>query len=105
MKGSFLTAKWEKLVMANYAVDPAVLKPFVPAGTVLDEFERRYYVSLVGFLFDDVRLKGWRIPYHRRFPEVNLRFYVRRDIPDNPGAVQRGVVFISEIVPRFAIAW
>lgn len=91
--------------MANYEIDPAVLAPWLPVGTVLDDFEGKFYVSLVGFLFDDVRLKGWRIPYHTRFPEVNLRFYVKRDIPNNPGSIQRGVVFISEIVPRFAIAW
>ncbi len=91
--------------MANYEIDPAVLRPWLPARTILDDFEGKYYVSLVGFLFDDVRLKGWRIPYHTRFPEVNLRFYVKRDIPDNPDSIQRGVVFISEIVPRFAIAW
>ena len=91
--------------MANYKVDPILLLPYLPARTVLDDFEGSCYVSLVGFLFDDVRLKGWRIPYHRQFPEVNLRFYVKRDIPDNPGSIQRGVVFINEIVPRFAIAW
>jgi uncharacterized protein YqjF (DUF2071 family) len=105
MKPVFLTASWQKLIMANYEIDPAVLSPWLPAGTVLDEFEGKHYVSLVGFLFDDVRLRGWRIPYHTRFPEVNLRFYVKRDIPNNPESIQRGVVFVSEIVPRFAIAW
>jgi uncharacterized protein len=105
MKPVFLTALWQKLIMANYEIDPAVLSPYLPAHTILDEFEGKYYVSLVGFLFDDVRLKGWRIPYHTRFPEVNLRFYVKRDLPDTPESVQRGVVFVSEIVPRFAIAW
>jgi hypothetical protein len=40
--------------------------------------------------------------YWRRFPEVNLRFYVKRNLPDTPESVQRGVVFVSEIVPRFA---
>ena len=105
MKPVFLTAEWRKLIMANYEFSPAVLAPYLPARTVLDDFEGRCYVSLVGFLFDDVRLKGWRIPYHRQFPEVNLRFYVKRDIPGNPRSIQRGVVFINEIVPRFAIAW
>jgi uncharacterized protein YqjF (DUF2071 family) len=36
-----------------------------------------------------------------RFPEVNLRFYVRRHVGDE---VRRGVVFIRELVPRRAIA-
>ena len=41
------------------------------------------------------------IPFHRNFDEVNLRFYVRREID---GYVRRCVVFIKEIVPRWAIA-
>lgn len=43
------------------------------------------------------------IPFHNAFPEVNLRFYVRRLGPD--GEWRRGVVFVREIVPRAAIAW
>ena len=42
------------------------------------------------------------IPFHSNFLEVNLRFYVRREVQ---GELRRGVVFIKEIVPRRAIAW
>ncbi len=59
-------------------------------------------MSLVGFRFVDTRLKGLGIPGHRTFEEVNLRFYVRREMAD--GAARRGVVFIRELVPRAAIA-
>jgi uncharacterized protein YqjF (DUF2071 family) len=100
---TFLTAEWRKLIMAQYAVDPAVLAPWLPRGVELDLFEDRCYVSLVGFLFDRVRIKGVPPPFHTRFEEVNLRFYVRRLMPD--GAVRRGVVFISEIVPKLAITF
>ena len=31
--GPFLTAEWRDLAMVNYEIDPAVLRPFVPAGT------------------------------------------------------------------------
>ena len=87
--------------MAQYEVPPATLAPYLPAGTELDLFEGRSYVSLVGFLFDRVRLKGIPIPTYRRFEEVNLRFYVRRTEPD--GRSKRGVVFIRELVPKLAI--
>jgi hypothetical protein len=97
----FLTAEWRHLAMLNYRVDPAVLAPFVPAGTELDAWQGRTFVSLVGFLFLDTRVLGVAIPWHRDFEEVNLRFYVRRHAPDG---VRRGVVFIKEIVPRWAIA-
>jgi uncharacterized protein YqjF (DUF2071 family) len=39
-------------------------------------------VSLVGFLFQNTRLRSIPIPFHRIFEEVNLRFYVRHIISD-----------------------
>ncbi len=88
--------------MANYAVPQELLLPYLPAGTELDLFHGRCYVSLIGFLFANVRLKGWRIPFHTNFEEVNLRFYVRHI---DAGAVShRGVVFLQELVPRLAVS-
>jgi uncharacterized protein YqjF (DUF2071 family) len=68
----------------------------------LDAWGGRTLVSVVGFLFSDTRVLGVPVPWHRHFIEVNLRFYVRRVMPDE---VRRGVVFVKEIVPRRAIAW
>jgi uncharacterized protein YqjF (DUF2071 family) len=98
---TFLTAEWRKLIMAQYEVSPETLTPWLPTGLELDLHRGRCYVSLVGFLFEKVRLKHLAIPFHTRFEEVNLRFYVARTDPD--GTRRRGVVFISEIVPRHAI--
>ena len=98
---TFLTAEWRKLIMAQYEVPPATLAPWLPQGLELDLFQGRCYVSLVGFLFDRVRIKGLAIPFHTRFEEVNLRFYVARTEPDDTR--KRGVVFIREFVPRAAI--
>lgn len=98
----FLTAEWRKLAMANYPVEPDALRPFLPPRTELDTWAGDPYVSLVGFQFREVRVRGVRIPYHTRFPEVNLRFYVRY----KDGAQwKRGVVFIREIVPLRTVAW
>jgi uncharacterized protein len=97
----FLTADWHTLAILNYAVDPALLKPLVPAGTALDTFDGRAYISVVGFRFERTRVRGLWIPFHSDFDEVNLRFYVRRIAADE---LRRGVVFIREIVPRWAIA-
>ena len=88
--------------MLNYEIDPHILAPFVPAGTELDFWNGKTYVSLVGFLFRDCRVRGIAIPFHRHFEEVNLRFYVRRKADDG---WRRGVVFIKELVPRRAIAF
>jgi uncharacterized protein len=97
----FLTAEWRYLVMLNYEIDPKVLLPFVPQGTELDQWNGTTYASMVGFLFLNTRIKGIEFPFHTNFEEVNLRFYVRRK---DAGEWKRGVVFIKEIVPRFAIA-
>ena len=93
MPQPFLTAEWRKLIMANYVVDPSLLAPFVPPKTELDLWNNRCYVSLVGFMFINTRLKGVRIPFHVNFEEINLRFYVRH-------SGKRGVVFIKEIVSK-----
>jgi uncharacterized protein len=98
---AFLTAKWQHLAMLNYEVDPVVLNPYLPRGLELDSWNGKHYVSLVGFLFQDARLLGVRIPFHGRFPEVNLRFYVRR--PDTADG-RRGVVFIRELVPKWCVS-
>jgi uncharacterized protein len=96
----FLTAEWRHLAMLNYEVDPAVLTPYVPAGTELDDWNGKIYISLVGFLFLRTKVLGVSVPLHQNFEEVNLRFYVRRFAQ---GELRRGVVFIKEVVPRPAI--
>jgi uncharacterized protein YqjF (DUF2071 family) len=103
MATTFLTAEWRKLIMANYAVSESLLSQYLPRGTELDFYNGQCYVSLVGFLFQETRLKGFRIPFHVEFEEVNLRFYVRRI--DETGLQRRGVVFIKELVPRFALSF
>lgn len=103
MSTRFLTAEWRKIIMINYEIDPELLQSYIPAGTVLDTWNNICLISLVGFRFCNTRLKGIRIPFHVNFEEVNLRIYVRREGPDAP--VKRGVVFIKEIVPRYAISF
>lgn len=102
MPDTFLEAQWRKLAMANFAVDKKVLIPYLPYKTELDLWRDRCYISLVGFMFLDTRIKGFRIPFHVNFEEVNLRFYVRH----NDGKEwKRGVVFIKEIVPWPALTF
>ncbi len=100
--GEFLRAEWRHLAILNFEVDPGVLGPLVPRGTELDLWNGRCLVSAVGFLFLRTRVLGVAVPFHTDFPEVNLRFYVRRR---EEGEWRRGVVFVKEIVPRAAIAW
>ncbi len=93
----FMTAEWINLVMMNYSVDPELLLHLVPHGTILDDFDGKFYVSLIGFEFNRSHIYGIAIPFHQSFEEVNLRFYVRR-------GRKRGVAFIRELVPKRAVA-
>lgn len=99
---TFLRAKWQNLIMANYEIDPKILKPYLPKGVELDYFEGKTYISLVGFLFKDSTIFGIPIPFMGTFEEVNLRFYVIRKVGNEN---RRGVVFINETVPNKMVAW
>ena len=87
--------------MVNYAVPPEVLQPFVPRGTVLDTWGNQGFISLVAFQFQKTRVLGLPVPLHQDFEEVNLRFYVRRDVS---GETRHGVVFLREVVGKPLIA-
>ena len=87
--------------MVNYAIDAALLEKYVPRGVELDLWEGEALISVVGFLFLKTRVLGMPMPFHQNFPEVNLRFYVRRRTAEG---WRRGVVFVREIVPKLAIA-
>lgn len=113
MPRPFLTARWANLVIASYAVPPAMLAPYIPVGPEGDTLEPdtrddlmpgakkpSAFVSLVGFEFQQCRVWGVAWPGHTNFAEINLRFYVR-----TTGSRQRGVVFIREFVPQRMIAW
>lgn len=100
-KRVFLAARWQALAMINFAIEPELLEPLVPQGTTLDLFGGVAYVSVVGFLFRDTRLLGLPVPGHIHFEEVNLRFYVQRTVGHE---LRRGVCFVKELVPKWAIA-
>jgi uncharacterized protein len=102
MFDTFLSAHWENLIMANYAVSPHLLIPYLPNGVKLDMFENKIYVSLVGFMFKKTRLFNVPIPFLGTFEEINLRFYVNKVEGNN---IKRGVVFINETVPYKSVAW
>ncbi|MEO7044023.1 MAG: DUF2071 domain-containing protein [Ferruginibacter sp.] len=102
MKKPFLQAEWNNLIMMNYVIDPALLLPYLPAHTELDIYKGNVYVSVIGFMFEEVKLLGFKIPFHVNFEEVNLRFYVRHL---HNGQWKRGAVFIKEIVPKYAITF
>jgi hypothetical protein len=99
-KSSFMHAEWNDLLFINYEINPEILGKYVPKGTELDLWNGKCYISLIGFMFENVKILGIKIPFHINFEEVNLRFYVKRF---DEGVWKRGVVFVKEIVPKHAI--
>ena len=97
----FLSAEWRHLAMLNFEIDPLVLRPWLPVGTELDAWRGTTYVSLVGFMFHNLRVWNCSLPFTSDFPEVNLRFYVRRKVG---GHWRRAVVFVKEFAPRWLVA-
>jgi uncharacterized protein YqjF (DUF2071 family) len=94
---TFLTARWCNLILANYSVPEALLRPHLPPGVDLDTRDGLCWASLVGFQFLDTRVFGVGWPGYRNFPEWNLRFYVRH-------GERRGVCFVREFVPHWMTA-
>jgi uncharacterized protein len=97
----FLTARWTELLLLNFSVAVDAIAQLTPPGTEPDLWEGQAYISVVGFQFRDTRVRGCAWPRHTHFPEINLRYYVRRTVGSE---VRRGVVFVREIVPRHAVA-
>jgi len=99
---NFLKAEWKNLALFNYEIDATILEKYLSAGTQIDIWNNKCYVSLVGFMFKNTKVLGLKVPFHINFEEVNLRFYVKRF---ENGEWKRGVVFIKEIVPKKAITF
>ncbi|HUR29992.1 MAG TPA: DUF2071 domain-containing protein [Saprospiraceae bacterium] len=90
-----INANWKKLLLVNYPIKKTLLEPFLPQYTEFALWNNSCYISLVGFLFLDVKFAGIEIPLHTNFVEINLRFYVRRRTNNE---WKYGVVFLKEIV-------
>ena len=101
MKKAFLKANWRRLASSNYIVDPKVLAKYIPKGTVLEAHEGKHYVSLVAFRYCETRLYNVKVPYHSVFEEINLRFYVKREIA--PGIWRSEVAFTKLFFPKMAL--
>lgn len=70
--------RWRDLLFAHWRVDVADLRPLIPSALQVDTFEGEAYVGVVPFLMEDVAPRGLpALGSLGRFPEVNVRTYVR----------------------------
>lgn len=91
---AFLTADWKELTLLNFRIDPILLASTLPTGLIPDVKDGAAFASLVAFDFENIRVAGVPWPGYTRFPEFNLRVYVKCE-----EAGRRGVMFVKELVP------
>ena len=70
--------RWNDLLFAHWPIPAAKLEALLPSGLQVDTFDQSAWLGVVPFWMDRVQLRGVpRIPGASRFPELNLRTYVR----------------------------
>jgi uncharacterized protein len=81
-----MTQRWNDLLFAHWPLPAADLTHLLPEGLAVDTFDGSAWVGVVPFWMDHVRFR-WMpsIPGASRFPELNLRTYVRERHSNQPG--------------------
>jgi len=88
--------RWERLLFCHWRIDVGALRPHVPEGLAIDEFDGRAWIGVVPFVMSGVRARGLpALPGLRRFPELNVRTYVTPRAEPADGHPKPGVWFFS----------
>jgi uncharacterized protein YqjF (DUF2071 family) len=88
---------WESLTFLHWRLSPEVVRRLLPRGLELDTYEGAAWIGLTPFLLTGLRPPGVpALPWISRFPEMNVRTYVRG--PDG----ERGIWFFSLEADRLA---
>ena len=86
-----MTQRWNDLLFAHWPVPVAEIAPLIPHDLCVDTFDGSAWVGVVPFWMDQIHTRGLpAIPGANRFPELNLRTYVRE-----PHSNMSGVYFFS----------
>jgi uncharacterized protein len=75
---------WHDLLFAHWPVDPAAVRPLVPAPLTIDRYDGVAWIGIVPFHMTNVAPRGVpALPWLSALPELNVRTYVR--VEDKPG--------------------
>jgi uncharacterized protein YqjF (DUF2071 family) len=82
--------RWNDLLFAHWPVRAEAIEGLLPAGLELDTFDGWAWVGVVPFHMDQVEVRAggdrtFGVPSATRFPELNLRTYVRSIETRQPG--------------------
>ncbi len=70
--------RWHDLLFAHWAMEPEEIRPLVPPELQLDLFDSKAWIAVTPFWMSSIHLRGLPpLPGVSRFPEMNLRTYVR----------------------------
>ena len=104
--------QWKSVAFLHWRVEPELVAPMLPVGTVPDCLDGMTYVGLVAFRMHDAGLGvGMPLPFLGTFPETNVRLY-SRDAQGRHGVVFRSLeatrlltVLAARILYRVPYAW
>jgi len=81
-----MTQRWNDLLFAHWPMRIAEIEDLLPDGLEADVFQGSAWIGVVPFWMDKIRVRGLPpIPGARKFPELNLRTYVRDVRTGSPG--------------------
>ncbi|WP_433249485.1 YqjF family protein [Streptosporangium sp. CA-135522] len=70
--------RWSHMTFIHWRYPSALVQSLLPGGLTVEEFDGSAWVGLTPFLMTDVRVPGMPVlPWLSRFPETNVRTYVR----------------------------
>jgi uncharacterized protein YqjF (DUF2071 family) len=85
LRWPLMLQRWERLTFLHWRYDPEQIRPLIPAELKLDTFDGSAWIGLTPFLLTHLRPPFTpAVPWISRFPETNVRTYVRGP-DDTPG--------------------
>jgi uncharacterized protein YqjF (DUF2071 family) len=95
---------WHDLLFAHWRIDPAKLRPLIPAALSIDTLQNEAWIGVVPFRMSGVRLRATpALPTLSAFPELNVRTYVTHG--GKPGVWFFSLDAANAIAVSVARAW
>lgn len=81
-----ISQRWNDLLFVHWRLAPSLLAPVLPEWLEVDTYQGSGWLGAVPFWLDRVKIRNVpSVPGVRRFPDLNLRTYVRDKFTGTPG--------------------
>lgn len=99
-----MSQRWSDLLFAHWPIATTALRPLIPERLELDTFDGVAWIAAVPFRMEAVRPRGLPpVPWLSRFPELNLRTYVR--LGNRPGVFFFSLDATNPVIVSMARRW